>query len=142
LTVIWSAPELELVDIHFAIAIVVSAWAAGFFAGTLFTFGMIEVVTGRMVVNPQRLNWSVGEVRVRGMAFAIGGLLIGTYSLINFLSLLVSWYQIWALPPWWYATQLAWVPIVGIAPMTSLLLEQHHKKRWPFNRSRTQASLD
>ena len=65
-------------DIHFAIAIVVSAWAVGFAAGTLFAFGMIELVTGRMVINPQRLSWSVGEARVRGAVFAIAGVFIAS----------------------------------------------------------------
>ena len=121
-------------DIHFAIAIVVFAWFIGFGAGTLVTLGTIELITGRMIINPERMNWSVGEARVRGAVFATAGVLIGMYVLIIFIGLLGIYYQTWVPSPWWYLAPLAWIPIAGVGPVTGFLLEQHRLRRWPFDR--------
>jgi hypothetical protein len=114
----------------------VPTWFGGIVAGVVMTLGTIELSTGRMVVNPRRLKWSVGEVRVYGFISALFGLIVAIYVLVNAIVLSTGPRQNWVGPGWWY--DLDWLMYaLGIVVATSLLLvEQHHNKQWPFNRPR------
>jgi hypothetical protein len=104
--------------------IVVSAWFLALMAGAVLFEGIIEVATGRVIINPRRISWSVGEVRVSGLVTAAQGLYGATGAL-----LLILGGRAFVLSAFW----LIW--LIGLLFLTAIpqgLLEQHHNRRWPF----------
>jgi hypothetical protein len=104
--------------------IVVGAWVVGLFAGAAIFEGICEMATGRLLLNPRRINWSVGEARVSGLVTAIQGLVMASGALAFGLmggAVLVS--ALWFI---WF------IGLVLLAPISQGLLEQHRNRRWPF----------
>jgi len=56
---------------------IVSAWVIGMVAGSVIAIGISSVLTGRMIFNPTRIDWSAGEARALGTIVAFEGLLVG-----------------------------------------------------------------
>lgn len=96
------------------------------------TVGIIQAVTGRVVWNPRRLNWSVGEAKVMGLGMTAPALFVVVYGLVGGLVLSTGGSPNWRGPDWWNYVQLA--SFVFLFPFLILmgLLEQHNKRRWPF----------
>jgi hypothetical protein len=103
---------------------VVSAWFLALMAGGALFEGITEVWTGRVIINPRRISWSVGEARVsglvnvtRGLFGATGALFLGLVGVALFDS---AFWFIW------------FVGVLFLAPISQGLIEQHHNRRWPF----------
>ncbi|TME03492.1 MAG: hypothetical protein E6I53_07255 [Chloroflexi bacterium] len=110
----------------------VSAWVGGIVGGAGVTLGVVQVVTGRMIINPRRWNWSVGEVRILGLVTAAEASILAIYSLVGGLVLSTGPSPNWVAPAWWYDVVWLIFPAIAAIPISMLLLEQHHQKRWPF----------
>jgi hypothetical protein len=73
--------------------VLVSVWLGSMATGALLCIGVIQVVTGRRVINP-RPDWSVSEIRATGACSLIQGALGGLYTLYGglvFLTHADSW---------------------------------------------------
>jgi len=114
----------------------VGAWLGGIIGGVGMTLGTIERLTGRIVINSRRLNWSGGEVRVHGAAIAAAGLILAAYTLAGAFVLSTGPSPHWLAPTWWDDVQWLIIPVLLTMPLTTLLLQQHHHARWPFDRPR------
>jgi len=115
----------------------VLTWLAGILGGAVAAVGMIELVTGRLVVNPLRRKWSVGEIRIRGLVITPGGLAM---AMVCGFVLYTRPGPTWTEPVWWPAT-----PFIGVLNFlafgfTPLLLELHHGRIWPFTKRRPEGS--
>jgi predicted permease len=80
--------------------------------------------------NPARIDWSTDEIKVSGVGYAICGV-VGAASILIFD--LIG--PIVVGTPWFIVSN----PFIWIFFATSLivqvLIEQHHRRRWPFKRS-------
>jgi hypothetical protein len=119
-------PRFEPVEIF----VVVSAWFAGVSFGALTALALTQTVTGHAVVafNPKRIDWSISEARILGLAWAIFGLSGGLGALVGGVVMSAH-----LTPPFWW-----WVPFC-LAAMAVLVfqgtMEQRHHTRWPINRT-------
>ena len=117
---------------------VLTVWFTGIFSGIWTAIGVAQVVTGRAlpVFNLSRINWSVGEVRLRGLAFVVQGLAIGVYGLISGLSFGAHLIPLFWVGHWWgIFVSAPLLLIVWLAVLFIALIEQRHKRAWPFKRA-------
>ena len=104
---------------------IVSAWTFGIVSGASVAIGVASAVSGRMVFNPTRIDWSVGEARALGIVFAGQGCLAGVLSLIEVLE---------------WATYKPIVPpilmvLIGLAGLIGITwVGRHHDNRNPIKR--------
>jgi hypothetical protein len=119
----------------------VFTWSGGLIFGAGITIGMIELVTGHMVIFPRRVSWTVGEVKVYGLVTSTVCSLFAIETLVDGLVLSTSSGPTWSVPAWWYATVWVWFLGTLAFGFTALLLEQHHKRRWPFVQRRLEGNL-
>lgn len=61
------------------------SWLAAMAGGSLLTIGMMEVLTGRALINLNRVNWSSHEATLFGLTRVVQGLCFGLYGLIGVL---------------------------------------------------------
>ena len=104
-------------------ALLINAWFGGIVAGSGLTVGLIELVTGRFVINLGRLKWSTSEVRIGGLAISVTGLYLAIYVLCMALR-----------PAWWDGLQPTMLVMVVALGASMFLLHRHHDRRWPFIR--------
>jgi len=116
-------------------AVLTLTWVGGILGGVLIAGGMVSAVTGRMLINPRRWNWSAGEARTWGMANVATGVLLAIDSLAAGLVLMNGPGPNWVEPGWWIPVSPTIGLIIMINPISMLLLEQHHQGHWPFSRS-------
>jgi hypothetical protein len=105
---------------QFAIAV---AWFAGLVGGVFVSLGMVQALTGRSVMR-KRSNWSVGEIKMLGVVWAVAGLVLAISALVGSL-------QTAAHQSTLFVTFALWPIILG-GPIGQLLIEQRHYGRWPF----------
>ena len=120
-------------------AVLVVAWAGGIIWGAASAIGLIELLTARMLILPRQWSWTAGEARVHGAATAAAGLAMALLTLVGAFVLSTSSGPTWRGPDWWYTIEFLEFPLVLSFGFTPLLLEQHHKQRWPFARRGTAA---
>lgn len=114
------------------IALIVTAWMIGLASAVGMTVGVIEAVTGRMIVGHS--DWSAGEVKVRGLAWVISSFVLTIYGLLGVIVLSTGERPNWVAPDWWHYMEFASWPVILFGfPTTMFLLERHNKRRWPFN---------
>ena len=92
----------------------------GIVVSVVLVGGMAELLTGRIARYARSLNWSAGEVRVSGLVTVTTALVLSVY-------MLASGFDSGSVP----AMFLACLALLT----TTLVLEQHHHQRWPFNRA-------
>jgi hypothetical protein len=112
-------------------------WLVGILGGAVAAIGIIELVTGRLVVNPLRRKWTAGETRVRALVITLDGLAI---AMVCGFVLYTRPGPTWTEPAWWPAT-----PFIGLLGALAfgfmpLLLELHHSRIWPFTKRRAEGS--
>jgi hypothetical protein len=87
-----------------------------------------QAVTGRstypLFSNRNRINWSVGELRLLGLVWAFNWLALAVFGLVGALYLSAH-----EAPP---ISPLGWLPIILLGSVFQLLMEQRHNRRWPF----------
>jgi hypothetical protein len=103
-------------------AIIATAWFAGLVGGAFVGLGVFQALTGRSLMR-KRISWSVGEIKVLGVVWAVTGLVLAIVALVGSL-------QIASDQPAPFATFV--FPIALGGPIGQLLIEQHHNRRWPF----------
>lgn len=113
---------------------VVLTWAGGIIGGAAIAIGMIELVTGRMVILPRPWTWTLGEAKFHGLVVTTVGLVFAIKSLVDGLVLPTATGPSWRGPAWWNATTWLWPLCLLVLGFTPLLLEQNHNRRWPFSR--------
>lgn len=106
-------------------AAIISAWLFGVVSGALAVAGVATAVSGRMILNPNQIDWSEGEARALGLVIAGQGVLIGLLSLIEVLE--------WAsyrpmVPP------VVLIPIVFSGFFGVALVGRHHDSRNPIKK--------
>jgi hypothetical protein len=106
----------------------VVGWGMALAAGSLMTWAVTQVVTGRMVFNPRRLKWSVGAVRLSGLGIGVEALAMATTSLLFGLMGDAMFRSRWVLFIQIFLFLLMTLPV----PITQILLEQYNGGRWPF----------
>jgi hypothetical protein len=104
----------------------VLTWVGGIIGATFTTLGMIPLLTGRMVLNPGRYNWTAGEAKIHGLVMTTVGLWLAIVALVYGFGPSAGG------PAWLHAIWWLWFPFAMALPTTTLLLEQHHHRRWPF----------
>ena len=76
-------PSIYIRKMDYGLALLFLMVGAGALAGgALITVGVIETVTGRVVVNLQRATWPPREATVLGLARVVQGIVIAAYPLI------------------------------------------------------------
>ncbi len=108
-------------------ALLVNAWFGGIIAGGGLTVGLIELISGRFVINLGRGEWSVSEVRLGALVFCIGGLYLATYVLAMAMR-----------PAWWDGFQQTTLVMLVPLGVSMVLLNLHHNQRWPFIQRRVE----
>ena len=111
-------------------ATIVGVWLGTFLYGALFALGTVEAALGRVIVNPTRINWSVREARLLGLARANFGVIGAVYGLAVVLIYVVAQ----RFPPFWVGG-LVFAIALGVLTFQGLM-EQHHKHLWPFSGDR------
>jgi len=117
------------------------ALMSGFAGGIAFT----QLVTGRptyFLIGKQP-TWSAGETRVAGLGWTVQWMAVAISALIS------GWYfaghpdgpfpkyyvvSIGSLHGAYSLESLMWLPIMLIGPVVSVVVDLHHKRRWPFKR--------
>lgn len=116
---------------------IVGAWLGGIASGSLLTLGLIHLATGRAVLKwGTYASWSQGEIRVAGLAMTIYSLFLAAYLLAGSFVLSTGSGPGWRAPAWYEAIQGLNFLVLFSMLTTNLLLEQHHRHRWPFTRPR------
>lgn len=62
---------------------VIAAWGSAFLSGAWVAIGVASAVTGRMIVNPRRIEWSLGEAEMLAANMVVQGLALAIYSLLG-----------------------------------------------------------
>ena len=108
-------------------ALIVIAWIAGVVAGAEMLMGGIGLVTGNVVINPRRIDWSVGEGRLLGGIFVAQGFLVGAGTLVTTMQLTASI----SAPP----VLLPLLPLIGLGGILGIFaVGRHHDARNPSKR--------
>ena len=107
-------------------ATVVVVWFCALLAGVMGGLAASQAITGRPTYPfvTRRINWSVRELKLLGLCWAIFWLFLSIYALVG--SLFLSEHQ--AVP----FGSLGWLLFILGGPAFQLLMEQHHHGRWPF----------
>jgi|SRR5690242_17189778 len=64
---------------------IVSAWVFGMVSGSVTAIGLGSLLTGRMIFNPTRIDWSAGEAKALGTIVAFEGLALGVMAVFAVL---------------------------------------------------------
>lgn len=108
-------------------ALIVTAWVCGMVSGTAMLLGGIGLVTGHVVFNPRRIDWSVGEARLLGAILAVQGFFVGAATLATVLQISAST----SAPP----ALLPSLPVIGVGGfLGTFAVGQHHNRRNPSKR--------
>jgi|SRR5450759_1876819 hypothetical protein len=114
-----------------------TVWFTGLFSGVWIALGITEALTGRVlpVFNLSRINWSVSEARLRGLAIVVQGVALGVYGLIGGLSFVAHVIPLFWVGHWWgMFVSAPLLLIIWGAVLFMALIEQRHKRAWPFKR--------
>jgi hypothetical protein len=117
--------------VDFGVALLIGmAWVGGLGGGSLVTLGVIEAVTGRVVINLQRFDWSRNEATWLGLSRVIQGLAIALYSLVGGLALGAHVLPVfWAGHAWGVFVLLPFWLVVMAALLFQAGLEWQHEGR-------------
>ena len=104
-------------------------------AGGLITIGVMEMLTQRAIINPNRVNWTKDEATLLGLTRLIQGLGGGIYALVGTLTLIAKVVPIrgaghWVTPVG--ALLFMWVVLGTIGSQG--LIAAHNGRLWPFRR--------
>ena len=101
-------------------------WSSALIGGAMGGLAVSQAVTGRPTIPmvSRRIKWSVGELKILGLGWAIfwtalaviglaAGLNIAAHRIVLFLPLTL------------------WPILIG-GPIFQLVMEQHHNRLWPF----------
>jgi hypothetical protein len=107
-------------------AIVFTAWFFALLAGAIGSLGAFQALTGHRTIlfAPVGIDWSVGELRLFGLAGAIYTLTWAVYVLVFSLMFAANEFA-WDSP-------LAVLPLIAIWWAFQRLMRQRHNRRWPF----------
>jgi hypothetical protein len=101
-------------------------WLVTFSGGMFTSLAVAQAVTGRRLypLNPKQTEWSVGELKLLGLCWAMYWLALAAYGLVggilNAMNMKVP------------SSFVFWIPFVLSAPLMTILLERRHNRRWPF----------
>ena len=107
-------------------------WFGATFFGIWIGLAIAQIATGRFLFrmfNPALIDWSANEIKLSGLAFAICGI-VGAGSVL-FFGLFAPF------PPRiaWIVVLNPWALVFIAALFVQLLIELHHRRRWPFKRA-------
>jgi hypothetical protein len=110
-------------------AIIFGTWFCALVTGAVGSLGVFQALTGHrtLLFTPRGIDWSVGELRLFGLAGAIYALSLAVYVLLGSLAVTANQFS-WDLP-----VSIAVVPLVAIWWAFVGLMRQRHNRRWPFN---------
>ena len=111
---------------------IVAVWLFSLVGGALITIGLITFVTGRRVINVQRINWSRREAKLLGLCSVVQGAAVAAYALYGGLAvgLHVIPYQ-GAGSPWaMFVSAPLWLVVFG-AIGVQVVIEHRHKHAPP-----------
>lgn len=96
-------------------------------SGAEMLMGGIGLVTGNVVINPRRIDWSVGEGRLLGGIFAAQGFLVGAATLATILQIAINI----SAPP----VLVLFLPLIALGGMLGIFgVGRHHDARNPSKR--------
>jgi hypothetical protein len=104
-------------------AIIGWVWCLGMLCGALTAIGVVGAVSGRVLFNPRRIDWSVGEARILGLIWAIQGMALSLILLFGMVQLAANSGTAWFLP--------LVIPGGGGGFLAVVLVGQHHNRRHP-----------
>jgi hypothetical protein len=115
---------------------IVSVWLFALLGGAMSSLGAAQAVTG-LPIYPltsgrinwylgSRINWSLGETKLLGLNGSIFWLALSVYALVGGLMA--------ASNQTWWPFFITVMPLVLASMGFQTLLEQHHNRRWPFER--------
>jgi hypothetical protein len=106
--------------------IVSTVWFFALLAGAVASLGVYQALTGHrtLLFTPLGINWSVGELRVFGLAGAIFALSLAVYTLVFSLAFAANQF------PWFGS--LTVMPLIVVWPVFQGLMKQRHNRHWPF----------
>ena len=107
-------------------AIVITAWFFALLAGAIGSLGVFQALTGHRTLffAPLSIDWSVGEVRLFGLAGAIYTLSLAVYVLVSALAFASNQFT-------WPVT-LTVLPLIAVWWVFHGLMRQRHNRHWPF----------
>jgi hypothetical protein len=107
-------------------AIVFTAWFFALLAGAIGSLGVFQALTGHRIIlfAPVGIDWSVGELRLFGLAGAIYTLSWAVYVLVFSLAFTANQFT--------WDVALTVLPLIVIGQTFQGLMRQRHNRRWPF----------
>ncbi|HXC75794.1 MAG TPA: hypothetical protein VNU19_01965 [Candidatus Acidoferrum sp.] len=110
---------------------IVFSWCVTAFFGLWTGLGVAQTMTGQFMFrmfNPARIDWSMNEIRLSGVSWTICGF-VGLLSVLVF-----DLFGPLGVGTPWIMYSNPWVPVFLCTLLVQVLIEQHHRRRWPFNR--------
>jgi hypothetical protein len=107
------------------------ACVGGLIGGALITMGLIEVVSGRVVMNWRRMDWTSREAAEIGVTRLIQGVAVALYPLIGGLTLGAHVIPEFWVGHWWgiFVSAPFSVVILGTLVFQAALEMRHHRGR-------------
>ena len=115
---------------------IVMTWVIAFTSGALAALGVAQAASGRLlrIFNRRHLDWTVGEVRVLGLTWAVAGASWAVWALFGALTFAHVIPLFW-VGHWWGILISAPVSLITFgALLVQVLIELRHNHRWPFRR--------
>jgi hypothetical protein len=94
----------------------------GMLCGGLTALGLGGALSGRVLVNPRHIAWSLGEARIVGLTWTIQGMTLGLITLFGVVQLTTNL----EAPPWLLPLVVA---VGGGGFLIVVLVAQHHNRR-------------
>jgi hypothetical protein len=115
-----------------AIVAVGTVWVVAMFAGALIAVGVVEMVTGRVVINLRRIDWSEREAIWLGLTRMVQGLSFGLWALLSILTVVGRIIPVpGAGTPWMIFVSAPFYVTFMAMVVVQALLESRHKRQRP-----------
>jgi hypothetical protein len=106
-------------------------WAVTTFFGVWTGLGVAQLISGHFMFrmfSPTGVDWSTNEIRLSGASWAVCGL-VGAISV-----LLLNLFGSFLVGTPWVMLANPFAPAFLCTLLAQVLIEQHHRGRWPFTR--------
>jgi hypothetical protein len=108
---------------------VIAAWSSAFLAGAWVAIGVASAVTGRMIVNPRRADWSFVEVEMLAANTVVQGLALAAYSLLGALFMSGVFNSIWFDRGWLIFIGAPFFLVLMATMLFQTYVEHRHSER-------------
>jgi hypothetical protein len=108
-------------------SVIVVAWLGGVAVGSTVAIGAIALITGRMPLNPARIDWSVAEARALGAITTTLGVYLAVFTFFSAVQIASH-----GSPPVWALPLMVLIPLGG--SIATGVVGRRHDARNPAKR--------